>query len=211
MTVGRSQLQCFVIIFCFLVLYPLGSIHAFDGRHEGFFFGIGVEPGILFDRTVYSDGDSYLYGNPAFTLNYKIGYGPSEQLLIYFTGRSALNGLLHYDFDESSFYNTSDIFSDGTIGIGFMLFPEPSGKFYLSGNFGVATSLYLNEPDIEDLLIGAGMSGGIGYKISRNWAINVMLDYRKFSEESQGDFWDYIPASQLDITTFSFAVDFLFY
>ena len=214
MTVICSQLRCFVIITCFLMLCTFGNVQAFDGKHEGFFFGIGIEPGTSFDRIVYGDGDSYLYGRPAFTLNYKIGYGPSEQLLIYFTGRFSLNGLFNYDFDEEGFHSNSDIFNEATTGIGFMVFPDPGNKFYLSGCLGLATSLYLNEPDIENLLIGIGLSGGIGYKISRNWAINAMLDYRKFNEGSQGEFWnyeDYVSSFTLDVVTLSFAFDYLFY
>ena len=73
-----SRLNSFIIITCLLGLYPFANTQAFDGKREGFFFGIGLEPGISVDRTAYSDGDSYLYGRPSFTLNCKIGYALSE-------------------------------------------------------------------------------------------------------------------------------------
>ena len=205
------RLGYFVIIVCFLMLYPFGNIQAFDGKREGFFFGIGVEPGMSIDRTAYSDGSSYFYGRPSFTLNYRIGYAPSEQFLIYFTGRSTLNGLYNYSFDEGDFDNSSDIFSDGTSGLGFMFFPNRSSDFYLTGCLGLSTSIYLNEPDIENVLIGIGMSGGIGYEISPNLTVDVMLDYRRFSDTYEDSYFREVIDYTVDIVTFSLAFNFLLY
>lgn len=200
-----TRLSHFVIFVCFLLLFPFGNVEAFDGKRKGFFIGVGLEPGASVDRTVYGDEDSYLYGGPSITLNCKIGYAPSEELLIYFTTRSSFYGLYAYGFNESDSDNSSNIYNDGTFGLGFTLFPNPDNNFYLSGCFGLATDIYLNEPDIEDLTTGVGISGGIGYMISSNVAVDIMLDYRKFS--SNDEFIDWT----VDIVTLSLAFNYLFY
>ena len=138
------RLRYFVIIVYFLVLYPFGNIEAFDGKRKGFFLGVGIEPGISAYREVYYR-DSHLYGKPSVTLNYKIGYAPSEQLLIYFTTRSSWNGGYTYDFEYGDFHHNSlDLPTDGTFGMGFMLFPSQANNFYLSGCFGLGTTIILD-------------------------------------------------------------------
>ena len=100
-------------------------------------FWVSVQgPGV----SVGSVGGSYLYGKPAFTLGYKIGYAPSEQLLIYLTLRFSLDGGYSYNyFNEGQFrHNDLDFYTDGTYGLGFMLFPTQRNNFYVSGCFGLA-------------------------------------------------------------------------
>ena len=188
---------------CCLILYPSGNVDAFDGKREGLFLGVGIEPGITIDRTTYDFWeDSYLYGSPSLTTNFKIGYGLSEELLIYLISRPSLNGFYRYSFDDGNFNEGSDIYNDGTYGFGFMFFPNRSKNLYLSGCFGLATSLYLNEPDIEDLLIGLGVSGGIGLEISSNFAIEITLDYRRLTGQYD---------NTLDVVNFSFAFNMFLY
>ena len=205
-----SRLNSFIIIICLLVLYPFANTQAFDGKREGFFFGIGLEPGISVDRTVYSDGYLDLYGRPSFTLNCKIGYALSEQLLIYLTGRSTFNGLYNFSFNVGYFDDSSSIFGDGTFGLGLMLFPSRNSNFYLSGCLGLATSIYLNEPDAEDIPIGIGISGGIGYEISPSLAVGVMLDYRRFNDTYVDSYFSF-PDYTVDIVALSLAFNFLLY
>lgn len=175
------------VIACFLVLSPFGDIHAFDGKHKGFFFGIGLEPGISVVRTIYDGEDSYLYGSPSLTTNFKIGYGFSEQLLIYLISRSSLNGFYrYYDFQDGYFYESDIFFIDGTYGLGLTFFPNRNGNFYFSGCFGFATGMDIDDFPVKNLLenmvTGLGVSGGIGYEIFPNLAVSITLDYRRFAD-----------------------------
>lgn len=212
-----SRLRYFVIILYFLVLYPFGDIEAFDGNRKGFFLGVGIEPGISAYRTVYY-ADSHLYGKPSVTLNYKIGYASSEQLLIYFTVRSSLDGGYTYNFEEGNFnHNSFDLASDGTFGMGFMIFPNQVNNFYFSGCFGLGTAINLDYFLVKSS--GFGMSGGVGYEIFPNLAIGITLDYRSltyvggYEADMDVDVY-YYPVDEDpadDLVTFSLAINFLFY
>ena len=133
-----------------------------------------------------------------------------KQLLIYLTGRSTFNGLYNFSFHEVDFDDSSNIFSDGTFGLGLMLFPNRNSNFYLSGCLGLSTSIYLNEPDVEDIPIGIGMSGGIGYEISPSLAVGVMLDYRRFNDTYMDSYF-YFADYTVDIVALSLAFNFLLY
>ena len=216
------QLGYFVIIVCFLGLYPFGNIQAYDGKREGFFFGVGIEPGISAYRPAYYNGDSYLYGKPSFTLNYKVGYAFSETLLIYFTTRPSIDGGYAYNFEEGNFrYKSVDTF-DGTSGLGFMLFPNPNSDFYISGCFGLGTRI-----DLSFLLLdsrGFGISGGIGREIFPNLGVDLTLDYRRlkyvggydYEDNHELDFSGFSPIYEFEeppdhLVTLSLAFNFLLY
>ena len=209
-----SRLNSFVIITCFLALYPFANIQAFDGKRKGFFLGVGTGAGV----SVGSVGGSYLYGKPAFTLDYKIGYATSEQLLIYLTLRSALDGGYSYNyFNEGQFrHNNLDFYTDGTYGLGFMLFPSRDNNLYFSGCFGLAATVDLGY-FLTDA-IGFGISGGVGYEIFPNLAADLTLDYRRLTYIGGYETFDAIfsyyevfedPPDHL--VTLSLAFNFLFY
>ena len=203
-----------MIIVCFLVLCLSRNIQAFDGKRKGFFLGVGTGPGI----SVVSDGSSYFYAKPVFTLNYKIGYAFSERLLIYLTIRSALDGSYSYNYyNEGKFRRNLDFHSDGTYGLGFMLFSNQDNNLYLSGCFGWGATI-----DLDYFLVdstGFGLSGGVGYEIFPNLAVNLTLDYRRLTYVGGYYYEDatfrnsYLVFEDLpeDLVTLSLAFSFLFY
>lgn len=197
------------------------NTQAFDGKRKGFFFSVGTGPGI----SVRSVVGSYFYGKPAFTLDYKIGYAPSERLLIYLTTRSSFDGGYSYNYTNAGEFRHSELAFqvDGTYGLGFMLFPSQSNNLYFSGCFGWGATIDLDYFLTDSL--GFGISGGIGYEIFPNLAIDLTLDYRRITDVS-GEYYiedDYEPDSFYafpayepeetpdDLLTFSFAFNFLFY
>ena len=205
-----SRLSPFIIITCFLALFPFANTQAFDGKREGFFLGVGTGPGI----SVGSVGGWYLYGKPAFTLDYKIGYASSERLLIYLTIRSSFDGGYSYNYANEGKFRHSDasLQVDGTCGLGFMLFPSQGNNFYFSGCFGWGTTI-----DLDSL--GFGISGGIGYEIFPNLAIDLTLDYRRLTYVGGYETPDVVfsYSSEIfedppnDLVTLSLAFNFLFY
>ena len=210
-----SRLKSFIIIACFLALYPFVNTQAFDGKRKGFFLSVGTGPGI----SVESVGGSYFYGKSAFTLAYKIGYAPSEQFLIYLTLRPSFGGGYSYNYHNQGNFRHEDLFidSDVTYGLGFMLFPSQGNNLYFSGCFGVGETIDLSYflPDS----IGFGTSGGVGYEIFPNLAVDLTLDYRRLTYvggyETPGVVYFYSsedfeePADHL--VTLSLAFNFLFY
>ena len=218
MRIVFSRLGYFVVIVCFFVLFPFGNIQAFDGKREGFFFGVGIGPGLSAYRPPSYDRDAYLYGKPAFTLNYTIGYAPSETLLIYFTLRPSIDGGYTYNFEEGGFHHRTVDSFDGTSGLGFMLFPNRDSNFYLSGCLGLGTRI-----DLTYFFFGStgfGISGGIGREIFPNLAVDLTLDYRRlryisgFYYEDLDSYYSPVYESEepLDsLVTLSLAFNFLFY
>ncbi len=204
------RLRVFMIIICFLVLSPFVDTQAFDGKRKGFFLGVGIGPGI----SVGSDGGRYLYGKPAFTLDYKIGYASSERRLIYLTIRSSFDGGYSYNYaNEGKFrHSDSSLQIDGTCGLGFMLFPSQGNNFYFSGCFGWEATI-----DLDSL--GFGISGGIGYEILPNLAIDLTLDYRRITYVGGDETLDVVfpYSSEIfkdppdDLVTLSLTFNFLLY
>ena len=217
------RLGYFVIIVCFLLLYPFGKIQAYDGKRAGFFFGIGIEPGISAYRPAYYNGDSYFYGKPSFTLNYKVGYAPSETLLIYFTTRPSIDGGYTYNyFQEGNFNRKSGDTFDGTSGLGFMLFPNRDSDFYISGCFGLGTRIDFSFLSLDST--GFGISGGIGREIFPNLTVDLTLDYRRlkyiggyhYEDDHELDFSGFSPIDEFEeppdnLVTLSLAFNFLLY
>lgn len=199
-----------MVIVYLMMQYPFGSTHAFDGKREGIFFGLGVEPGTAIWQITDDYGTSS-FAAPSITVpTFKFGFGLSEQFLFYFTNRTSLNGGQVYNYDTGD-TETSDIFSDGTSGLGFTYFLNRGRSLYFSGCLGLATSVNLNEPDAEDISVGVGIAGGIGFEVSRNIAVDVMLDYRTYTDT----YWDSYYYADIDETvnviTFSLALNVVIY
>ena len=218
-----------MVIACFLALYPLANVQAFDGKREGFFFGAGIGFGGSVYNTVhyshYYDPDSHLYNNPFPAINYKIGYAPSERVLVYLTIRSSLNRCYGY-------YCTRDFYTSGIAGLGFMAFLERHDNFYLFWEAGLAARnvLHPNDYYIGDMLINIGiggmfdsesyfgpcMSGGIGYEISPNLVFDFTLTLGGFNDyHSYVGAWGYLTGDggnyAGDLVNFSLAFNVLFY
>lgn len=214
-----SRLSLFMVIASFLGLYPLANMRAFDGEREGFFFGTGIGFGVPVYNAVYYDYSPFL------SINYKIGYAPSEQTLIYWTTRSSLNRL-HSPAYSRDFYTTA------MAALGFIVLGERHNNFYLFWELGLATTSVLRPEDyyIGDMLIAIGigamfdsdsyyglcMSGGIGYEISPNLVLDFTLTRSGFNDYGIYE----VPSAYLtgaasdyvgDIVTFSLAFNVLFY
>ena len=210
-----SRLNLSMITAFFLVLYPFANSQAFDGKRKGLFFGVGTGPGI----SVEPDRGSYPYGITGFTLDYKIGYAPSERFLIYLTLRPSFGGGYTYNYDNQGNFHHADLFaySDVTCGLGFMLFPSQSNNFYFSGCFGLGTTIDYNYLTTDS--IGFGVSGGIGYEIVPNLAVDLTLDYRRLTYVGGYEDFDVVSTFSSEvfeyppdnIVTLSLAFNFLFY
>ncbi len=181
MRIKYSGLFFLVIVICFLIIFPFEIANGFDGKREGVFIGLGIEPGVAMLPWIDADDGNFYYSVvPSFNVpNFRLGYGLSEQFTIFLTHRASLNGGYFY----SSYYEdfeTTDLYLDGTSGIGFDYFPSQLQSFLITGCLGFATTVGPYLDDVEDILIGLGFSGGLGYEFSRYLAINFMLDYRRF-------------------------------
>ena len=221
-----SRLCYFVIIVYFLVVYPFGNVEAFDGKRKGFCFGMGIGPGMSVYNTAYYTTDSYLYSKPVFSLNYKIGYAPSEEILIYFGTCTSL----YFPLDRHYNFSKYDLYTYGTSGLGFMLFPSQDSNFYLSGYFGLtaANDVKVGQYDnivgilsafgvgvlYSDLVahIGTHRSVGIGYEISPNLVVDFTFNFTSYTDYNSY-YYDSIYDDYYigDTVTFSVAFYVFFY
>lgn len=208
-----SRLSLSVIITCFLVLYPFANTEAFDGKRKGFFLGVGAGAGI----SAESSYDSF-YGRLDFTLNYKLGYAPSERLLLYLTLRSSLDGGYTYNYyNEGEFHRKNLDDNNGTFGFGFMLFPSQRNNLYFSGSFGWGATIDLYYFLTDS--VGYGVSGGVGYEVFPHLAVDLTLDYRRLTYVGGYDYEaeDFFYSSEVfedppdHLLTLSLAFNFLLY
>ena len=174
-----------------------GNPVMFDGKRSGLFLGMEIGAGVSMwkYKEYYYDGyrDSsynwidnsytveYLEGSPAFTMNFKVGYGSSEQTLFYITGGLVTSGIL-----TAGRFGTNDLLVDLGGGLGVMHFPEEDSRFYYHGSLRYILSGYgreLGTWDTLDPAVSLGVSGGIGYELFSGLNLNATLDYYRWDAE----------------------------
>ncbi len=200
MKIRSFRLFFFAIIIYFFIIYPFETTNGFDGKREGIFIGLGIEPGVTIWSWTY-DTNSYYSVTPSLNVpNFRIGYGLSEQFTLFLTHRMSFNGKYIYSSYGNNFEATDNFYIDGTSGLGFDYFPSRLSKFLLTGCLGLATSVNSYQESVEDILFGFGLSSGFGYELSRYLTLNFMLDYRRF-----------IGTDVINIITLSLAFNLILY
>lgn len=181
---------CYITtIVCLSVLFYSGNSHAYETKREGFFLGLGIEPGILNAQYLYNDIDNDRnYDNyyPTCNFNFKVGYGLSDKFLIYIASRSSLSGLYYYNIKRKDFQEVDNISLHSTIGIGSAYFL--TRRMYIEGSLGLVghTSTFRRKiEDLDNILVGIGVSCGIGYHIHSNVTVGVILDIRRLPETQE--------------------------
>jgi hypothetical protein len=142
-----------LIVACF-ALALAGHAAALDGERKGFMFDFGLGGSYISDEFTTLQTDNT--GGSAATFN--IGYGVSNQLMIYLGGRSGA---------WSSFF-TDEIASIGVGAIGATFyFSETAPSGYINGVVGSAN--YDNGQSAD----GSGFSLGVGYEWIQNWSLGA--------------------------------------
>ena len=159
-----------------------GNTFMFDGKRRGLFLGIEAGVGVAAWRYRYYGGlDSE--ASPAFTMNFKIGYGSSEQTLFYMKGGLSTSGIVTYDLSDHDFFSRGSLFVDLNGSLGFIRFHDENSRFYYHGSLGYVLSGYRRYNGIWNSSIPfrtLGVSGGIGYELSPGFNFGVALDYYRW-------------------------------
>ena len=174
-----------------------GNAFTFDGNRRGLFLGIEIGAGVSvwkykeYYYDSYQDSNynwidnsytvEYLEGSPAVTMNFKVGYGRSEQTLFYMTGGLVTSGII-----TAGRFGTDDLLVDLRGGLGVMYFPQEDSKFYYHGSLGYILSgsgRELGTWDTLDPAVSLGVSGGIGYELFSGFNLNATLDYYRWDAE----------------------------
>ncbi len=156
-----------------------GILH-FNGQRKGFILGGGLGFGLTsFTQTVDSGGlsaTSDRENNAAFQTDVKIGFGPSEQVLVYLSWKTSW-----FNFDNVLDESVTIAMHFGGVGISYYFKPAAPSP-YVSGGLGYCAWEPLIEASAETY-IGYGLAVGGGYEFSGHWSVEGDLMWGKPSKE----------------------------
>jgi hypothetical protein len=128
-----------------------------SAERKGFILGIGAGGALhrLPERGV--TGDTLDRSAFAFGTDFKIGYAPTDQLLIYYSAKAGFTQAADYD-------------AVGVSGFGVTYMTRPTApSFFVSGIAGEGGRATL---DLRDWRDGRGFAVGAGYEFKRHWSIS---------------------------------------
>lgn len=146
------------------------SASAFDGNRKGFILGFGLGPTYSHIQLPPQNLQSAASGIGVAT-DFRIGYGPTEQLLLYYDNRvSWVSGLVFINEDLKHTH------VEGCSGIGATYyFSRKSPSVFVSGGVGVSA---VRRPfNSSSYGYGYGMSAGGGYEFGKLFNIEGTLTY----------------------------------
>jgi len=148
----RGILCAAVLILGVMVAIPASAA---PGERKGFFFGLGVGYG----QTSWGTNHGGVVGN------LKVGYAPTNQVLIMFQSAGTyFKG------------NDGDLRDDGMGSVGVQIyFTKTSGR----GGYAIASVGYHNlikfDPATNNF--GIGIRGGVGYEFVKHWTVEAFVQH----------------------------------
>ncbi len=180
-----KSFQPFALGLIFLFLSTLASpALAWDGQRHGFILGGGLGMGYVSYEVENRCGENDLlegrhFDSEAYVLHLKIGYGVSNQLLLFWTSENILFG---DDYDNG-------ITLHGIDGIGATYYLNPSSpSFYFSTAFGYSTWnppfypppwVWLEYLQSNNEYLGLGVIASIGYEFARHYSAELTFTWGK--------------------------------
>lgn len=181
---GLKMIKFFGKVLAIIVVLTIATnVYAWDGQRKGFVLGFGLGGGYTtFTQTVEVSGVSETGDREnKFGVNsdFKIGYAPSNQLLIYWM--SNVNW-----FNLENVLGDNVIIANGVGGVGFTYYFSPADKSaYLRGGIGGSTWMAPFDSDIDNWY-GFGVVGGFGYEFAKHWSIEAVAMWSNPSIEILG-------------------------
>jgi len=157
---------------------------AFDKVRKGFILGFGLGPGYdMYTETRDSSGTEvkkFDESKISFFSDFKIGYAPSNQLMVYWMSKAAWFGVDSTTIDDEQ----EDVMTLGGVGgLGATYFFNPQApSFFVSAGVGFASWSLPFEG--TDPWVGLGAAGSIGYEFSPNWMIEASVLWGKPDDET---------------------------
>ncbi len=182
------------------------------GRRKGFIFGFGAGVGTSTYTAPLVEywGSAYEGSSPdprsttsAFTTEFKVGHGFTDQFLLYYTSRITWLPL-------SNLYRDTMIVN-GVAGVGMMIYPLNSTDLYIISTAGLA-SLVTYQPSFKlerARQTGLAVSAGIGYELIRYLSVDFTVNYGN-ATSTQHENTNAITLSN-EIVTFLVTANLIFY
>ena len=147
-------------------------------ERKGFIIGFGLGAGQV--KTSASEGSfTVSVSQTAVTTDFKIGYAPSDQLLIYWSADGAFRG----QPKEAKDLGADGILYTGLGGLGGTYFlSTDENSFFLTASIGFATDGVISSDRGSDSVSGKGLAIGGGYEFSRHWVVDADAIFNSLSD-----------------------------
>ncbi len=141
-----------------------------EGRVERKGFVIGFGLGAARVTSSASAGPfSVSYAETAVSTDFKIGWAPTDQLLVYWSADGAFRS-------SSEALETDGISYSGLGGLGATYFLAPgANSFFLTASIGRSSSASFGSDGGMDSISGTGFAIGGGYEFSGHWLVDADL------------------------------------
>jgi hypothetical protein len=156
-----------------LALGPPGA--PASAERKGFLIGIGAGPALhrRAGFTVRNSAGTAIFSTPATSsfavvTDFKIGYAPSDQILLYYVNKAA--------FTQDDSYDAVGL---SGVGVTYMLRPTTPSAFF-TGSIGAGAGRDLIET--SDPESGMGFSFGAGFEFARHWSFDGDVVFVRLGE-----------------------------
>ena len=140
-------------------LLTISSAQAFDDQREGFLVGLGAGLSLVNSEVATYDETSL-----GFATSFKIGYGFSNQFLLYY-----VNNVSFFGQDYSN-----DTFTTGGSSIGASYYFDENSPYYALGSIGLGSFGNFSSGNGE---IGSTFSIGAGYEYSPHILLEGVFEH----------------------------------
>jgi len=171
----RSQAALVVIILCFVLTMAVNGF-AFDKERKGFILGFGLGPGFSsYSQSIDSVSvgiDSEDLSKVALLTNFKIGYAPTNQIMVYWMSKVNWFGREDTVQTTTSTREETITAANGVGGLGITYFFRPKApSLYLTagGGFAVRSEPFRG----TDSWMSLGLAGAIGWEFKPNWGLEL--------------------------------------
>jgi hypothetical protein len=177
----RSQAALLVFILGFILIMAVNGF-AFDKERKGFILGFGLGPGFSsYSQTIDSAGfriDDESLSKMALFTDFKIGYAPSNQLMIFWLSKVNWFGREDTIQTTTSTRKEAITVANGVGGLGITYFfkPEaPSLYATVGGGFSARSEPFRG----TDSWLSFGFAGALGWEFQQNWTLELSAIYGK--------------------------------
>ncbi len=177
-------------------LLTVSSAQAFDDQREGFLMGIGA--GIANVNTTFSSNYEADYSSFGFATSFKMGYGFSNQFLLYYT-----NDVSWFGIDGAN----GDNFISGGSSIGASYYFDENSPFYITGSIGLGIFANFTSGDAAS---GSTFSLGAGYEVTPHVMLEATFQRTSVTDYTEGyDYYD--DSTDVATNAFRFTVNYMLY